>query len=327
MQKLKEKCDLKILLCISGRISPRNYVTYFVPECDFDEIHHRCACNDIPHLSINLDMLLKWRERKGSEATYLALYEIFQKTNDEKVIDLITEYAAKGCDCFFSEPEDLHFPKVNRRMNISYLEQKFEEIIKKFASLSVRIIVSLRKNETKPKDLATYLSRSLQYEFTSTNDIDINDIITDISSWFNIKVLKDVVHEFGNKKDEEALLCYEKELYAYLQQSVFHIPAESFQSNSDKSDITLCYLKIPEEFEHKHLSGKDLLKMEKHLANVLGIDCKVFNFCMYRLGCIELVFSIPTPLYQSSVTLEQSMVPSKSRPNEFKLNVDLESIL
>ena len=247
-------------------------------------------------------MLFKWRERKGSEATYLALCEIFQKTNDEKVIDLITEYAAKGCDCFFSEPDDL---------NISYLKQKFEEIIKKFASLSVRIIVSLRENETKPKDLATYLSRSLQYEFTSTNDIDINYIITDISCWFNIKVLKDVVHKFGNKKDEEALLCCEKELYAYLQQSVFHIPAESFQSNSDKSDITLCYLKIPEEFEHKHLSGKDLLKMEKHLANVLGIDCKVFNFCMYRLGCIELVFSIPTSLYQSSVTLEQSMVPSK----------------
>ena len=71
-------------------------------------------------------MLLKWRERKGPEATYLALREIFQKTNDEKVIDLITEYAEKGCDCFVSEPEDLQFPKVNRRMDISYLEHKFD---------------------------------------------------------------------------------------------------------------------------------------------------------------------------------------------------------
>ena len=270
-------------------------------------------------------MLFKWRERRGPEATYLALIEIFQQTKDEKVIDLITEYVEKGHDCFFSESEDLQFPKVNERMDIPELEKLYYGINEKFAFLSVQIIKSLRKNKMEPKDLATYISISHHYKFTSTDDI--NDIITKTSSWFNIKVLRSVVQRFGSDKDKEALLQYEQDLHAYLQQSLFHIPAESFQSNNNMSDTTLCYLKFPDEIiEQLNISGEDVLQIERHLADYLQIDYRVFHFCMYRLGCMELVFSIPTRLYQSSVILQQRILPNLST-NEFRLIVDLEDIL
>ena len=48
-----------------------------------------------------------------------------------------------------------------------------------------------------------------------------------------------------------------------------------------------------EEVEQLDLSGEDVLQIEGSLADYLGIPREVFNLCKYRLGCIELVFSIP----------------------------------
>ena len=321
IKELKRRCDRNILLCISGRIHPLNYISYFAPESNCDEIRDHCANNDISHLRINLDMLFKWRERKGPEATYLALLEIFQKTNDEKLIDLITEYAEKGRNC---ESEGLKFPKLNtERIDPSEFEKKHYEIREKFAYLRYRITISLEKIMD-PKHLAAYISESCCFQFKSTNDI--TDIITEASSWFNIKVLQNVINHFGTDEDKEALLEYEKDLHAYLQQSLFHIPAEYF-SNVDTSDITLCYLKLPDEIvEQMNISGENVLHIEKNLADYLGIEHKNVNLCMYRLGCVELVFSIPTALYQSNFILQQGIIPNLST-NEFKLTVDLEDIL
>ena len=135
-------------------------------------------------------MLFKWRERKGPEATYLALLEIFQKTNDEKVIDLITEYVVKGRNCFFSGSEDLKFPKLNtERIDASELEKNHYEIREKFAYLRYRITISLEKI-MEPKHLADYISEFCCFQFKSTNDI--TDIIKEASSWFNTKVLQTV---------------------------------------------------------------------------------------------------------------------------------------
>ena len=89
----------------------------------------------------------------------------------------------------------------------------------------------------------------------------------------------------------------------------------------------MCYLKLPDEIvEQMNISGEDVLHIEKNLADYLGIEHKNVNLCMYRLGCVELVFSIPTALYQSNFILQQGIIPNLST-NEFKLTVDLEDIL
>ena len=88
------------------------------------------------------------------------------------------------------------------------------------------------------------------------------------------------------------------------------------------------YLKIPDEDANMmNLSGEDVLQIEGNLADYLGIRREVFNFCEYRLGCIELVFSIPTTLYESS---KKSMKPGrfeKDKNKELRLTVDLKDIL
>ena len=305
-------------------MDPLIYVSQFALESECDEILHCCADNDTSALSINLDMLFKWKKRKGPEATYQALLEIFQQVNDEKMIDLVLKYSATSQSTQTFKPEELKFPKVNNRDDIAELEKKYTEITEIFAFISEQIIQSLKKTK-QPKDLKYYLSNAYQFQFESTDDI--TDIIDKTSSWFNIKVLKSLVSRYGTDKDKESLLYYEQDLLTYLQQSLFNIPAESFQSSNDTTDITMCYLKIPDDdVEMLDLSGEDVLQIERNLADYLEIRHEVFNLCKYRLGCIELVFSIPTTLYKSNCTLEKNVVLDRFK-NEFRLTVDLEDIL
>ena len=310
-------------------MDPSIYVPHFALESEYDEIHQSCADTNTSANSINMGMLLKWKMRKGSGATYQALLEIFEKANDEKMIDLILKYAENGHSTHAVESMNLMFPiKMNNKDDIPELEKKYTEITEKFAYLSVQIIKSLEKTQ-RPKHLACCLSKAPHFQFESTNDI--TDIVVKTSSWFNIKVLKNVVDRFGSDEDKIALLNYERDLLAYLQQSLFNIPSNSFQSSNDTSDVTICYLKIPDaEIEQLDLSGEDVLQIEGNLADYLGIPHEVFNLCTYRLGCIELVFSIPTTLYESNCTLKKSMESGrfeKDKNKELRLTVDLKYIL
>ena len=301
-------------------MDPLVYASSFASESECDKIRQHCADKDVDAVSINCNMLSMWRNRKGPEATYQALIEIFQAMNNEKMADLITEYAA----------EKIHSPcsheyqdsKVNDK--ILELEEKNAQIKEKFAFLSVKIIKSLEKTE-KPKQLAAYLSIVCHVQFEPTDDI--TDIILKTSSWFNIKVLKNVVNRFGSHEDKQALSHYEQDLLTYLQQSLLHIPSESFQSCNDTTEVTICYLKLPDEdVEMLDLSGEDVLQTEGNLADYLEIPREVFNLCEYRLGCIELVFSIPTTLYKSSSMLQQSTVPGEFQ-NELRLIIQPKDIL
>ena len=302
-------------------MDPLIYVSHFAPEYECDEIHRCCAGKDTSALSINLDMLLKWKKREGPEATYQALLEIFQQENDEKMIDLVLKYAENGHSIHSFESVGLKFPKVSNKDDIPELEKQHTEIEDKFAYFSLQIIKSLEKTQQR-RHIAYYVTKTSRFQFESTDDI--TDIIAKTSSWFNIKVLRRLVNHFGNDDDRESLSRYEQDLRAYLQQSLFNIPAESFQSSNDTSDVTICYLKIPDDdVEILDLSGEDVLQIERNLADYLGISREAFNLCQYRLGCIELVFSIPTTLYES---LQKHAMLNRFK-KEFRLTVDLQDVL
>ena len=305
-------------------MNPLGYVSHFALESECEEIRRCCADNDTSALSINLDMLFKWKKRKGPEATYQALLEIFQE-NDGRLTDFIYEYARKGHTQSSYESEDLHFPKVNKRKDKLEFEKTYTEIKNKYVKLFILVVRSLEKTTT-PKLLNTSISKFYPNQFNDDNN-DVTDIIANISSWFNIKVLQNVVDWFGSDKDKEELSRYRTDLFVYLEQSLFHIPAESFQNSNVTSDLTICYLKMPDNADELlNLSGKDVLQIERNLADHFQIHYEVFNLCEYRLGCIELVFSIPTTLYESSSMLQQSTVPGEFQ-NELRLIVQLKDIL
>ena len=305
-------------------MDPLRYISHFALESEYDEIRQCCADKDTSALSINLDMLFKWKKRKGPEATYQALLEIFQE-NDERLTDLIYEYAGKGHTQSSYKSENLHFPKVNETKDKLELEKKYTEIKNKYIKLFTLVVRSLEKTTT-PKLLNASISQFYPNQFNDDNN-DVIDIIMKISSWFNIKILQNVVDWFGSDKDKEELSRYRTDLLAYLQQSLFCIPAESFQNSNVTSDVTICYLKIPDyDDELLNLSGEDVLQIERNLAKHFQIHYEVFNLCQYRLGCIELVFSIPTTLYESSSMLQQSTVPGEFQ-NELSLIVQLKDIL
>ena len=320
---MQKQCDDYILFRISGKIDP-SYAPHFALESECDDIRHHCIHNNTAYVSVNLHMLFKWRERKGPEATYVALLEIFEKKNNEKMIDFILEYVANGHSQLSSEGRDLKFLKVNKRDDIPQLKKNYAEIKMKFTVVSLKMIKSLEKR-LPPKHLAYYLSRIFSFRFESTDDI--TDIIMKTSSWFNTKVLEDIVNKFLSYKKQRELLHYKQELHAYLQQSIFNIPAESFQSGYVASDVKICYLKIPDDDDTLlDLSGNDAMQIEENLAEQLGIRHEVFNLCQYRLGCIELVFSVPTTVYESNCTLQQNVVPGQFQ-HELRLTVDFKDIL
>ena len=89
---------------------------------------------------------------KVQKLTYLALLEIFQKTNDKKVIDLshlITEYAEKGRNC---ESEGLKFHKILLvGAEIVYCPTSLENLIKnyEFSYLILCVIFQIKKKKEK----------------------------------------------------------------------------------------------------------------------------------------------------------------------------------
>ena len=120
----------------------------------------------------------------------------FKKVNDEKMIDLVLKYAENGHSIHAVKIMNLKFPKVSNK----------EDIAEKFAFHSLQTIKSLEKTQ-RPKDIAFYVTKACHFQFESTDDI--IDIIAKTSSWFNIKVLKNVINRFGSNKDKTVLSNYE----------------------------------------------------------------------------------------------------------------------
>ena len=149
-------------------MDPSSYVPHFALESECNEIHQSCADQNTSANSINIDNVFKWKKRKGSGATYQALLEIFEKANDEKMIDLILKYAENGHSTHAVESMNLMFPiKMNNKDDIPEFKKKYIEITEKFAFISEQIIQSLKRTK-QPKDLAYYLKKNLLFSI-STN--------------------------------------------------------------------------------------------------------------------------------------------------------------
>ena len=149
--KLQKRCDNRILFRISGRIDSSSYVPDFALESEYGEIHQSCADKNASAKSINMDILFKWKKREGSEATYQALLEIFEKANNE---DLILKYAENGHSTHAVESMNLMFPtKMNNKDDIPELEKKYTKITEKVAFISEQ---SLKKTK-QSNDLASVL--------------------------------------------------------------------------------------------------------------------------------------------------------------------------
>ena len=67
------------------------------------------------------------------------------------------------------------------------------------------------------------------------------------TSWFNIRLLKAIVKQFGSKEDHEQIEMYEKVLVDYLQRSIFEIPSKSFAPSHENAGLIPLFVLLPDD--------------------------------------------------------------------------------
>ena len=146
--------------------------------------------------------------------------------------------------------------------------------------------------------------QKLIYESTSTHDpqgwlyrdlstaktaIDVFDVISMHTSWFNFLLLETVVENTGCSNEKSLLEAYiDDELVPYLECSIFEIP-----SKATSSDSVSLYLKLSDDIQ---LTGNNVRTLQKKLEELLHVPSLEFD--SVSEGCVQLMFSIPRALFE-----------------------------
>ena len=296
---------------------------FFITTADIEDIEKTFFCNgEKIH-----EMLWKWRERKGRYATYLSLVHIFRKIKMDNVAHFVQENIEEPVSILF---EEMCFPLKKNETELHQLEDYNMKIRKRFASIVLQIRKSLLKRNIDPTDLKLYLLGIVGRCEKIDRAKNLGDIFLALykhQSWFNFGLYEAIIEEFGGEEEKEELENYKNELSAYLKQSLIEIPNPIQQH--DSGNQTRFVLKVPDYKEGlPNLSGCDVQEIKRNLARRLRIHSQSLSFCEYRLGCIELVFTMQTPLFEcyKSETLLKSITWDQSK-GEYRFIIDPNSIL
>ena len=122
-------------------------------------------------------------------------------------------------------------------------------------------------------------------------DILITMHVSGSSSWFNIRVFKDIVEQFGSDDDKKKMRAYqENELAPYLQRSIFEMPSKSFGSYDATTGLLSLGLLLPDAVIP---TGQDVVVIRHNLSQLLGITNGTLQFIGYENGSTILIFGIP----------------------------------
>ena len=76
------------------------------------------------------------------------------------------------------------------------------------------------------------------------------------------------------------------------------------------------------------LTGNEVKCIQWNLAKLLGIeDCVTLHFEDYNVGCIELVFSLPTVVLECTSPKFQPFIERKESIQSYKVKVDLITVM
>ena len=273
---------------------------------EIDEIQ-----NDKPsERSRKLSLLWNWRSRNGSDATYLAIVEVFLRMNDRNLAEIVLRYV-KGM--FQHQPQPIGSYVYPERVN-SYvnwerksaaereqiknrLYNQNQHIRKKYSFLVQNILDSFEKRNIKVKRLKIFLDTYgiPLSQFESASDID--DVFSVLcryySSWFNIRLLKAIVKQFGSDEDRKEMKVYKDELLLYLQRSLFEIPSKSFAPSHENAGLIPLFLLLPNDIVP---TGEDVKNITRNLSQVLGISDRILQFLGFEDCSILLIFGVPEQL-------------------------------
>ena len=209
--------------------------------------------------------------------------------------------------------------KLNRELHF-----KTKALIFAFYKLLSDFCKSLEKRRIPIKRLKTHLKvikavtaasdtdekePALKDSLNAADDVDdIIGIIEHYSSFFDFKLVEDMIQKCGTENDKENLQEYDKLFLTYLSQRVCECPSSIRESLGD--DYVDLIIKLDSSYEKSTLSSiKDL---EVRLSQTLKVHTCLLNLCSIERGCIKLTFQIPYFLLETifplSAEQERSLI-------------------
>ena len=261
--------------------------------------------------SRKLSLLWKWRSRKGSDATYLAIVDVFLRMKDQNLAEIVLQHVKEmfqhqlqpiGSDVY---PERVNSYDNWERKSAAEKEQiknrlysENQNIGEKYSFLIQNIIDSFVKRNIDVKCLKMFLdthgSMPLS-QFESASDlVDVFSVLCRYySSWFNIRLLKAIVKQFGSDEDRKQMKLYEDKLLVYLKRSLFEIPSKSFARGHENADLIPLFLLLPNDIVP---TGEDVKNITHNLSQLLGISDGILQFLGFEDCSILLIFGVPEQL-------------------------------
>ena len=292
-------CDEGILGRLNIKLKISDYekiVQYFL------SANEKAMIDNEPDDQKILKLFQHWKDCRGHIATYEALICIFRSAISEPhaIDDLIVlhigSYSLTTTGTLLEEDT---FKTVNALSSTErqVLKSEFELIHRSFADVLSSGFSSISKNAPFSKAKIYVLSRcGNQEKYMKAQNLE--ELVLALSTsvdWFNFKIFKELLLQFGEEVDKQKLEEYSINLQTFLNRSVVQLPKTIGEANSISSSCTKVVLKIPDSnSEPPVVYGTDVPYIQEKLGEYISIPGENLKLYEYRQGCIELVFSINT---------------------------------
>ena len=237
--------------------------------------------------------------------------EVFLRMNDRNLAEIVLQHV-KGM--LQHQPQPIRSYVYPERVN-SYvnwekksaaekeqiknrLYNQNQHIRKKYSFLIQNILDSFEKRNINVQRLKmfldTYGSMPLSKLESASSLIDVFSVLCRYySSWFNIRLLKAIVKQFGSDEDRKEMKVYKDELLVYLQRSLFEIPSKSFAPGHENVGLIPLFLLLPNDTVP---TGEDVKNITRNLSQLLGISDGILQFLGFEDCSILLIFGLPEQL-------------------------------
>ena len=332
---LQRQCDRELFLHLAKHIaSYRNIARHL----GLTEPDIAAVMSDEPNeAERRVAVLIKWQEKSGADATYVALAEHFLEMESRALAEEVIEYHVAHPPQSQVYPEKVYpdwdkFDEGKRKEIKTELLLEYSKVSDAYSNLVLRIAMSFEERNIKPQHvklkLETYITAHCSRDATSTG---LNEVSNDVyevfryigkhTSWVNYQLLEIVVNQFGNEEEKQLLESYRKEhVIPYIKRPLFEVPSRAFITKPISESIQLSLI-IQDDIM---LSVEEAITIEQKLAKFLKLPS--LQIVGYQPGSIELIFSLSKANYDSNSMLEQRM-KWEEKSQSYKISDDITTIL
>ena len=320
MMRLRKQCDERLIcqlnICLDCSRHYETLAPYFLSSSEMEVIEQH------PEDLRMLKMLQNWRDCWDEKATYEALVCILRKAHkcQPDIINLVMSHLESPSFDLLNE-DTQEFSALSSD-EISVLKQEFKKIQRQFSDLVSSTASSLvNSGNTDFQSMKYYIvSRcSNQERYCRAQDIvELMDALVTGVSWINFEILEEVIIKYGDEEHKHSLKEYREMLYRYLDKSILKLPTTA---TSDKNRDAKVYLKIPDnDSTLPDVKGLDVLHVKDKIGEHIQVPGHKIKFVQYRLGCIEVVFSVACKKDMSNVEWDEQR-------HEYKVTGELPTFL